>query len=127
MKTNCPISGSFSRVKTELDFALLMFLYNQDGDLGNAILRHGNKASAKSWQNVLLPVIKRYRHLSIPKFFRGNAGSSIQHCIVCWRKKVKFHTPLLTSRSLQKLLTCQMKVHGVALMMFLLQNSLLVV
>jgi len=33
-----------------------------------------NNASAKFWRRVLLPVIERYRHLDIPKFFRGDAA-----------------------------------------------------
>ena len=54
-----------------------LFLFNQHGDLESAMLRRGNKASAKYWRNVLLPVIERYRHLSIPKFFRGDAAFAI--------------------------------------------------
>ena len=51
-----------------------LFLFNQDGDLERAMLRRGNQASAKFWRRVLLPVIDRYRHLDIPKFFRGDAA-----------------------------------------------------
>ena len=51
-----------------------LFLFNQDGDLERAILRRGNHASAKFWRRVLLPVIERYRHLDIPKLFRGDAA-----------------------------------------------------
>jgi len=51
-----------------------LFLFNQFGDLEWAMLRRGNNASAKFWRRVLLPVIARYRHLSIPKFFRGDAA-----------------------------------------------------
>ena len=51
-----------------------LFLFNQFGDLERAMLRRGNKASAKYWRRVLLPVIERYRHLNIPKFFRGDAA-----------------------------------------------------
>ena len=54
-----------------------LFLFNQHGDLEYAMLRRGNKASAKYWRKVLLPVIERYRHLSIPKFFRGDAAFAI--------------------------------------------------
>jgi len=54
-----------------------LFLFNQHGDLEIAMLRRGNKASAKYWRNVLLPVIERYCHLSIPKFFRGDAAFAI--------------------------------------------------
>ena len=51
-----------------------LFLFNQFGDLERAMLRRGNNASAKFWWRVLLPVIQRYRHLDIPKFFRGDAA-----------------------------------------------------
>ncbi len=51
-----------------------LFLFNQFGDLESVLLRRGNKASAKFWRRVLLPVIGRYRHLTIPKFFRGDAA-----------------------------------------------------
>jgi hypothetical protein len=51
-----------------------LFLFNQFGDLEWAMLRRGNNASAKFWRRVLLPVIERYRHLDIPKFFRGDAA-----------------------------------------------------
>jgi len=54
-----------------------LFLFNQFGDLEYAMLRRGNNASAKFWRRVLLPVIERYRHLSIPKFFRGDAAFAI--------------------------------------------------
>ena len=54
-----------------------LFLFNQFGDLESVLLRRGNKASAKFWRRVLLPVIERYRHLSIPKFFRGDAAFAI--------------------------------------------------
>lgn len=51
-----------------------LFLFNQFGDLERAILHRGNNASAKFWRRVLLPVVERYRHLDIPKFFRGDAA-----------------------------------------------------
>ncbi|QDT91549.1 Transposase DDE domain protein [Gimesia algae] len=54
-----------------------LFLFNQYGDLEYAMRRRGNKASAKYWRKVLLPVIERYRHLDIPKFFRGDAAFAI--------------------------------------------------
>jgi hypothetical protein len=54
-----------------------LFLFNQFGDLESVMLRRGNNASAKFWRRVLLPVIERYRHLSIPKFFRGDAAFAI--------------------------------------------------
>jgi len=54
-----------------------LFLFNQFGDLESVMLRRGNKASAKFWRQVLLPVIERYRHCNIPKFFRGDAAFAI--------------------------------------------------
>jgi len=51
-----------------------LFVFNQLGDLERVMLRRGNHASAKFWRRVLLPVIERYRHLDIPKFFRGDAA-----------------------------------------------------
>lgn len=54
-----------------------LFLFNQFGDLEYAMLRRGNKASAKYWRRVLLPVIERYRQCDIPKFFRGDAAFAI--------------------------------------------------
>jgi len=51
-----------------------LFLFNQFGDLERVLLRRGNRGSAKYWRRVLLPVIERYRSLTIPKFFRGDAA-----------------------------------------------------
>src|SRR5262249_38170870 len=51
-----------------------LFRFNQSGDLERGMLRRGNRGSAKYWRRVLLPVISRYRHLDIPKFFRGDAA-----------------------------------------------------
>src|SRR5262249_60269084 len=38
------------------------------------MLRRGNRASAKHWRRVLLPVSARYRDRDIPKFFRGDSA-----------------------------------------------------
>ena len=54
-----------------------LFLFNPFGDWERVLLRRGNKASAKYGRRVLLPVIERYRHLNIPKFFRGDAAFAI--------------------------------------------------
>jgi hypothetical protein len=51
-----------------------LFLFNQYGDLERVMLRRGNRARAKFWRRVLLPVIARCRDLDIPKFFRGDAA-----------------------------------------------------
>ena len=42
-----------------------------------ALLRAGNVASADDWQSILLPVIERYRHLNVPRFFRADAAFAI--------------------------------------------------
>jgi hypothetical protein len=54
-----------------------LFLFNQDGDVERAMLRHGNVASADDWRAVLLPVIERYRDVDVPKYFRGDAAFAI--------------------------------------------------
>jgi hypothetical protein len=54
-----------------------LFLFNQHGDLEYAMLRRGNQHSAKYWKKVLMPVIERYRHHVIPRFFRGDAAFAI--------------------------------------------------
>ena len=64
-----------------------LFLFNQFGDLEYAMLRRGNKASAKYWRRALLPVIERYRHLNIPNSSVVMRPLPIQRCTECWRKK----------------------------------------
>ncbi len=54
-----------------------LFIFNQDGDVERALLRHGNVASADDWRSVLMPVIERYRHTDSRKFFRGDAAFAI--------------------------------------------------
>ena len=54
-----------------------LFLFNQDADVERALLRPGNVASADDWRSVLEPVIERYRHLDVPRFFRGDAAFAI--------------------------------------------------
>ncbi len=54
-----------------------LFLFNQDGDVERAMLRHGNVASADDWRAVLMPVIERYRDVDVPKYFRGDAAFAI--------------------------------------------------
>lgn len=51
-----------------------LLLFNRFGDLEQLLLRRGNRASAKYWRRLLLPVIDRYRGLDIPKFFRGDSA-----------------------------------------------------
>ena len=51
-----------------------LFCFNQDGDLERALLRNGNVASADDWRSVLEPVVARYRHRTLKRYFRGDAG-----------------------------------------------------
>ena len=51
-----------------------LFLFNQDGDLEQALLRKGNVHSADDWRSVLGLVVERYKDVDIPKFFRGDAA-----------------------------------------------------
>jgi hypothetical protein len=54
-----------------------LFVFNQDGDVEQALLRHGNVHSADDWRLVLEPVIERYREAQVPKYFRGDAAFAI--------------------------------------------------
>ncbi|MFP6669448.1 MAG: transposase, partial [Pirellulales bacterium] len=69
-----------------------LFLFNQFGDLERCMLRRGNNASAKFWRRVLLPVIERYRHLDIPKFFRGDAAFANPALYRILEKRSEEHT-----------------------------------
>ncbi len=51
-----------------------LFVFNQFGDLERAFLRDGNVHSADNWQNVLEPIVSRYRDFNIARFFRGDAA-----------------------------------------------------
>ena len=41
------------------------------------MLRRGNRYSSKYWRRVRLPVIERYRELSVPKYFREDAAFAL--------------------------------------------------
>ena len=51
-----------------------LFCFNQFGDLERAMLRHGNVHSADDWWSVLEPVVGRYRHQDLQRFFRADAA-----------------------------------------------------
>ena len=87
-----------------------LFLFNQFGDLEYAMLRCGNKASAKYWRRVLLPVIERYRGYDIPKFFRGDAAFAIPALYRVLEKEgyqyaIRIKSNAVLSRELEHLLT----------------------
>jgi hypothetical protein len=71
-----------------------------------AIWRH----SAKFWRRVLLPVIARYRHLSIPKFFRGDAAFAIPELYACLETEnysyaIRLKANAVLEREIEHLLT----------------------
>jgi hypothetical protein len=51
-----------------------LFCFNQCGDLEGTMLRPGNVHSAEDWDVLLEPVVERYRHMDIERFFRGDAA-----------------------------------------------------
>ena len=87
-----------------------LFLFNQFGDLEYAMLRRGNKASVKFWRRVLLPVIERYRHLDIPKFFRGDAAFALPKLMRLvedkgYRYAIRIKANAVLEREIEHLLT----------------------
>ena len=51
-----------------------LFLFNQFGDLERCALRPGNVHSADGWEDVLKPVVTRYKGHVSRIYFRGDAG-----------------------------------------------------
>jgi len=51
-----------------------LFCFNQFGDCEGVLLRPGNVHSADRWKEVLEPIVKRYEHKKIRKYFRGDAA-----------------------------------------------------
>jgi hypothetical protein len=51
-----------------------LFVFNQFGDLERCALRSGNVHSADGWQDVLDPVVARYRNKNIRRYFRADAA-----------------------------------------------------
>jgi hypothetical protein len=51
-----------------------LFLFNQFGDLERCELRPGNVHSADGWQDVLAPVVARYRDKVLRLYFRADAA-----------------------------------------------------
>ena len=51
-----------------------LFLFNQFGDLERCALRPGNVHSADGWEDVLKPVVARYKGHVSRIYFRGDAG-----------------------------------------------------
>ena len=53
-----------------------LFCFNHFGDCEGVLLRSGNVHSADRWKEVLEPIVKRYEHKNIRKYFRGDAAFS---------------------------------------------------
>jgi hypothetical protein len=51
-----------------------LFVFNQFGDLERCSLRSGNVHSADGWQDVLEPVVARYRKRNMRRYFRSDAA-----------------------------------------------------
>jgi hypothetical protein len=51
-----------------------LLCFNQFGDLEGAMLRRGGVHSADEWDELLEPVVGRYRAMDIERFFRGDAA-----------------------------------------------------
>jgi hypothetical protein len=51
-----------------------LFVFNQFGDLERGTLRPGSVHSADGWRDVLEPVVARYRHRSLRRYFRADAA-----------------------------------------------------
>jgi hypothetical protein len=87
-----------------------LFLFNQFGDLEGAMLRRGNKHSAKYWRRVLLPVIERYRNRPIKKFFRGDAAFADPRLMALleaegYRYAIRLRANSVLQREIEHLLT----------------------
>ena len=51
-----------------------LFVFNQFGDLERCALRPGNVHSAHGWQDLLEPVVARYRDKTLRRYFRADAA-----------------------------------------------------
>lgn len=69
-----------------------LFCFNQFGDIERAMLRNGNVHSADDWQEVLKPVIDRYRGYNILRFFRGDAAFADPNVYSCLEAEDYFYT-----------------------------------
>lgn len=51
-----------------------VFCFNQFDDCEGVLLRSGNVYNSNRWKEVLEPIVKRYEHKNIRKYFRGDAA-----------------------------------------------------
>jgi hypothetical protein len=62
-------------------------VFNQFGDLKRCALRPGNVHSADGWENVLKPVVARYRGKVSRIYFRADAGFANPDMTSIWKRK----------------------------------------
>ena len=51
-----------------------LFCFNQFGDVEGTLLREGNVHSAQDWLTVLQPIVARYQHRDVRRYFRADAA-----------------------------------------------------
>jgi hypothetical protein len=76
-----------------------LFLFNQFGDLERCALRPGNVHSADGWDEVLKPVVARYRGKVSLIYFRADAGFANPEVYVV--ERIKYAIRLPTNRVLR--------------------------
>ena len=80
-----------------------LFLFNQFGDLERCALRPGNVHSADGWEDVLKPVVTRYKGHVSRIYFRGDAGFANPEIYDYLKAEgVKYAIRLPTNRILQE-------------------------
>jgi len=80
-----------------------LFVFNQFGDLERCALRPGNVHSADGWENVLKPVVARYRGKVSRIYFRADAGFANPDVYECLEaERIKYAIRLPANRVLQE-------------------------
>jgi len=79
-----------------------LFVFNQFGDLERCALRPGNVHSADGWENVLKPVIERYRGKVLRIYFRADAAFAMPGVYECLEaEQIKYAIRLPANQVLQ--------------------------
>ena len=79
-----------------------LFVFNQFGDLERCSLRPGNVYSADGWQDLLAPVVTRYRGKVSRLYFRADAGFASPDVYEFLEDEgIKYAIRILTNRVLQ--------------------------
>ena len=71
-----------------------LFVFNQFSDLERCALRKGNVHSADGWNEVLAPVIARYKSRDLMRFFRADAAFAIPELYEMLEAEGYFYTAL---------------------------------